>query len=373
MKIKQLVTLILLICSLSAISQQSTGDNIFYNRFEGEIGNNIKVTANIIGLFDKLSGNYHYRFIDENNEMQFGETISLNGDINDNTMNLKEFGQDSYTFSGIYDDGSIIGTWNTSDDKELDFNMKEYYPNGTLPFDVFYLHSEDKLISQDKNSPIAEIELTLIFPEGSYFQEGIVDSVKQHITKSFFGAGDYQINPDTLLTKFETKYYSNYKDQNEDWYGNGASFNWQKTISMSVTFNSNYLVCFEYLKYAYTGGAHGMTNISHDIINLDNGNILTYNDIFMDGTEDTLSSILTQQLRKEYNVSDDVPLSKAGFFVDNVSPNHNIYINGNGIGFLYNSYEIAPYANGQTNIFLEFKDITGLLKQGTPVSMMRDR
>ncbi|HJN05593.1 MAG TPA: DUF3298 domain-containing protein, partial [Bacteroidales bacterium] len=236
-----------------------------------------------------------------------------------------------------------------------------------------YLHSEGKLVPDNNNSPIAEIELTLIFPLDEYFQSGIVDSVKQIIAHSFFGDNFYEKNPDSMLTNFETEYFTNYKEQNEDWHSKGASFSWQKNVNMSVAFNSNYLVCLEYLKYAYSGGAHGMSNIAYDIINLNNGTLLAYKDIFQEDTEDSLTSILTHKLRKDYKIPDDIPLKKAGFFVDEIVPNHNIYINGNGIGFVYNSYEIAPYSSGQTNIFLEFDNVVGLLKKDTPVAMIATR
>ncbi len=373
MKIKSLIVFSLLLSSTVIMSQQTSSKDVFYTRFEGVIGTNIHVTANIVRLFDELSGNYQYRFVEEDTKMHYGKTISLNGNVSSEDAKLKEMGQDSYAFIGTFNKESYTGIWNTPDNKEVDFSFKEYYPNGTLPFEIFYLHSEDKLINKDANSPIAEIELTLIYPEDKYFQAGIVDSVKQLIADSFFGSNFYEKNPDSMLTHFETEYFSNYKKQNEDWYGKGASFNWQKTVNMSVVFNSNYLLCFEYLKYAYSGGAHGMTNIAYDIIDLNDGNILTYNDIFTDDSKDSLTNILTQKLRKDYKIPNNTPLKKAGFFVDSIAPNHNIYINGNGIGFLYNSYEIAPYSNGQTNIFLEFDKISGLLRQGTPVAMMRDR
>jgi len=373
MNIQRLVIFALIFSSITAMSQQTSNNKIFYSRFEGVIGDNIRVTANIIKLFDKISGNYQYRFLNEENEMHYGKTISLSGDVIMEDANLKEFGQDTYTFIGTLNESSFSGSWKTPDDKELEFNLSEYYPNGTLPFDIYYLHSEDKLVPNDDNSPIAEIELTLIFPEDKYFQEGIVDSVKHIVSNSFFGSNFYEPHPDSMLTHFESEYFTNYKEQNEDWHESGASFSWQKNVLMSVVYNSNYLICFEYLKYAYSGGAHGMTNIAYDVINLNEGNILTYSDIFKEGTEDSLTTILTSQLCKDYKIPDDIPLKKVGFFVDSIAPNHNIYINGNGIGFLYNSYEIAPYSNGQTNIFLEFDKIKGLLKKGTPVSMMGDR
>ncbi len=113
-----------------------------------------------------------------------------------------------------------------------------------------------------------------------------------------------------------------------------------------------------------------MTNISYDIIYLDNGQLLTYTDVFKEESEEELSKVLTQQLRKDYSIPAEVKLSEAGFFVEEVKPNRNIYVTGNGVGFLYNSYEIAPYSTGATNIFLEFKQIKDLVKKGTPVFEM---
>ena len=372
-KLKSILLFALILMTSMLKSQQLVNDKYFYSRLEGVIGDNIHVTANIIKLFDKISGNYQYRFIDENSEMHFGKTINIDGDVHLENTKLKEFGQDTYTFSGVLNEGSYKGTWKTTENKELDFSMKEYYPNGTLPFDVFYLHSEDKLVEKSSNSPIAEIELTLIYPEGKYFKSGIVDSVKHIIVNSFFGNNFYLNNPDSMLTHFENEYFDTYRKQNADWFDNGASFSWQKMVSMSVAFNSNYLLCVEYLKYAYSGGAHGMTNISYDIINLDKGNALIYDDIFSENSKDSLTVLLTQKLRKDYSIPNNIPLTKAGFFVETIEPNHNIYLNGNGVGFLYNSYEIAPYSTGQTNIFLEYKEIKDFLKSGTPVSMMSGR
>jgi hypothetical protein len=177
-----------------------------------------------------------------------------------------------------------------------------------------------------------------------------------------------------MLVNFEKEYLGNYIDQNENWHEvGGASFNWEKMISMSIVYNNNYLLCLEYLKYAYSGGAHGMSNMAYDIIYLDDGRLLTFADVFDEGTEEALSALLTKQLRKDYNIPDEVNLKDAGFFVDKVDPNRNIYVTGNGVGFVYNSYEIAPYSQGATNIFLEFPQVKELVKKGTPVYGMTKR
>lgn len=354
-------------------AQQNSPKVMNYIRYEGKIDNSINITANIIRIGGQLSGNYQYYFVEDNSNMYFGRTIELTGNVyNGDSAKLKEFGRAEYAFNGIMASGNFAGTWNAPDNKKMPFEMKEYFPNGSMPLNVYNLKSNKKLDSKVSNSPSTEIELTLLFPD-KYMVPGVADSVKKIITKSFFGPGIAVSEPNKMMGDFKNENWDNYLKQNEEWHKQGVSFSWEQLLSMSVAFNSSYLLCLEYLKYAFTGGAHGMTNISYDIVYLETGQLLAYTDIFKENTDDSLSVLLTRQLRKDYQVPEDVPLTKAGFFVDSVSPNRNIYVNGNGIGFLYNSYEIAPYSTGATDVFLEFSQIKDLLMRGTPVYNMSRR
>jgi len=354
-------------------AQKSSQEVMNYIRYEGKIDNSINITANIIRIGNQLSGNYQYHFVENNASMYFGRTIDLTGSVyKGDSAKLKEFGRNEYAFNGIMASGTYSGTWNAPDNKKMPFSMKEYFPNESMPLNVYYLKSNKKLDSKVSNSPSTEIELTLLFPN-KYLVPGVADSVKKIIAKSFFGPGFTVGEPNKMLEDFKNENWDNYLKQNEEWHKQGISISWEQLLSMSVAFNSNYLLCLEYQKYAFTGGAHGMTNVSYDIVYLETGQLLTYTDIFNDNTDDSLSILLTHQLRKDYQVPGDVPLSKAGFFVDTINPNRNIYVNGNGIGFLYNSYEIAPYSTGATDVFLEFSQIKGLLRRGTPVYTMSRR
>jgi len=370
MKYSVLFLVLLLTTPFLTFSQTGQKEKA-YCRFEGSIGSNINITTNLVRRFEKLSGNYQYRFLDEDAKMHYGKTIEIEGEITANdSARLREFGQKNYTFKGMMKGNTFNGTWYGPAGKTLPFEMKEYYPNGSMQFEVYYLKSEEDLVKNDAKSPTANIELTLLYPNENYFKPFVADSVKTTIVRSFFGSGIQPDNPDSLLVHFEEEYFENYINQNKDWYGKGASFDWEKIKSMSVVYNSGYMLCLEFLTYAYTGGTHGMTNISYKIINLDDGLLLTFSNVFKEDATDSLSSLLTQQLRKNYRIPEDVSLKDAGFFVEKVKPNHNIYIDGNGIGFLYNRYEIAPYSQGATHILLDWPQIRGLLKNDTPVYKM---
>ncbi len=373
MKNRFLSLTLLAIAPLFVLAQPNQAKKA-YHRFEGNIGENISITANLVRLFDKLSGSYQYRFVDEDAEMYYGKTIELEGDIkNNDSARLREFGQKNFTFKGVMKQKTFNGTWYGPAGKTLPFDMEEYYPNGSMQLNVFYLNSEENLIAKNPDSPTANIELVLLFPNEKYFKPFVIDSVKSNIVRSFFGSGFLPELPDTMLICYEQEYFKNYIDQNKDWYSKGASFNWEKMNSISVVYNSGYMLCLEYLSYGYTGGAHGMTNISYNIIDLDNGQLLTYSNIFKEDAQDSLSVLLTQQLRKNYRIPAKVALKDAGFFVDEVKPNYNIFMDGNGIGFLYNRYEIAPYSQGATNIFLTWSQIKNLIKNDTPVYKMSRR
>jgi len=354
-----------------SVSAQSNV-NKSYHRMEGNIGDNIEVTANFIRLFDKVDGNYQYRFKDNDASMFYGKMLELEGRLLKNdSLYLKEYGADDYSFKGIWGSNSFKGDWKEPGDGEnyMEVLLKEYYPSGSLPFDVFYLSSEVQLTDDIKDSPSASLELTFVYPKINFIEQNLLDSVRHIITTGFFGDNFVATTPEKMMTSFEKEYYSNYKNSNLDLFKEtkGASFSWASMNNMSVVFNSNYLLCVEYQKYAYTGGAHGMTNISYDIIDLKKGKTLTYNDIFVDSADSALAAILTMKMLMKYKTKKESSLKKVGFFVDSITPNQNVYVTGNGIGFKYASYELAPYSYGLPEVFLNFDEIRELIRKETPV------
>ncbi len=362
-----LQTYVFLLISMTLMSQVDNNKEVYYGRYEGVVDSTIQITANIVRLFDNVSGNYYYTEIDDSGARVAGNSFQVQGEVSDNIAELKEYGNNGNIISGLISKESFVGTWKTPGNNQIEIDISESYPEGTIPFDVHYLHSEDLLDRNLENSPVAEIELTLIYPVANNEKDIITDSICRIITNSFFGTNFQPANADSMLTDFENEYYVNYRDQNADRLDNGASFSWQKIVSMSVYHNSDFVLCIEYLKYAYSGGAHGMTNISYDNINLKDGNQFAYEDVFLEGTKDSLTKLLTQKLYEDKKIPSNMSLKEAGYFVKSIAPNHNFFINNNGIGFLYNSYEIAPYSYGQTRIFLKFNQIERLLVPDSPI------
>ena len=114
----------------------------------------------------------------------------------------------------------------------------------------------------------------------------------------------------------------------------------------------------------YNGGAHPNTYIN--ITNFDpvSGNEITLDNIFKEGYEEPLTVILTNQLMKEAQVSTIEELRDKGilFFDTEMFVSNNFIPEDDSITFLYNRYEIAPYAAGEILLTIDYNTLKEIMK-----------
>ena len=76
------------------------------------------------------------------------------------------------------------------------------------------------------------------------------------------------------------------------------------------------------------------------------------------------SALLEKYFRSQYGLKPTDSLAEGGLFENHIEPNDNFYLTGKGIGFTYMPYEIGPYAMGEINIFIPFREVEKYLKPG---------
>lgn len=132
------------------------------------------------------------------------------------------------------------------------------------------------------------------------------------------------------------------------------------------TVHIGYKDCITYVvtHEEYNGGAHPNTYIN--ITNFDpvSGSEITLDDIFIEGFEETLTAILTSQLMKEANVATIEELRDKGFlFLDTeMFVSKNFIPGDDGITFLYNRYDITPYAYGEILLTVDYTTLKEIMK-----------
>lgn len=115
--------------------------------------------------------------------------------------------------------------------------------------------------------------------------------------------------------------------------------------------------------YQYTGGAHGGTFITCRNYRLEDGSVITLDDYFKPGYEKVLIPILDKKLLEYAECSSRDELDDHGYFSNEpMFVSDNFEIRKDTIDFIYNQYDIAPYAQGITTLSVPEDEIRSIIR-----------
>ena len=115
--------------------------------------------------------------------------------------------------------------------------------------------------------------------------------------------------------------------------------------------------------YEYNGGAHGNRYLLIQNYDLQTGDAVSEQDLFIDDYYEPLKALLLEALIVQTDEAETKKdLRRLGYSVADVVPNENFYVTPEGITYVYNPYEIAPYAMGCIQISLPWDSVRHLLR-----------
>ena len=118
------------------------------------------------------------------------------------------------------------------------------------------------------------------------------------------------------------------------------------------------ILSYTVTKYTYTGGAHGMTSETTLNFDTDNGSLIGETELFQDGYEERLSSLLSLHLPEALQEPGDTAM----LFTRDIRPNGNFRVSEAGITYIYNQYEIGPYVLGAVEVTVPWEELKDLLR-----------
>lgn len=123
------------------------------------------------------------------------------------------------------------------------------------------------------------------------------------------------------------------------------------------------LVAMEYGGYTFQGGAHGASFTGFINWDAETNKTVKLDDIFKEGYKPQLSAIAEKIFRRNEKLKDTSSLARDYFFKDNkFALNDNYSVTPLGLRFIYNQYEIKPYAAGQTELLIPYDQIKQLMR-----------
>lgn len=350
---RRFITFLLVVLSLQTTLSQDIVPDKFYKQFRGKIGKR-QVRMVLIKALSKdrpefnLRGSYYFE------DTQIKITIK-NGKIDDignlymengvykksGVGNKKEFTKMG-TFLGDYNPKThkVEGSWMSFDGKQtLGFELQEDYSNQSIQADIIFndrIEGEVEARShyvKFKNHPFAD-------KINTFCQEKLLKGMAEKID-TFFNLYREQKLMGGMIDAFEM------------------------SSIVYIRHNEYNLLCIEQGKRSYTGGPHGDYYTYFYNFDIVTGKELSLSDVLIDGYEEELRKIAEHTLRLNFGINDDQSLGEFGFTLPTgkFELSKNFYLKGEGIGFFYNIYEIAPYAVGSIEVFIPMKKIKKLVKK----------
>ena len=202
-------------------------------------------------------------------------------------------------------------------------------------FEYYELNSDSPIYVKTVNELISKIVQ-------NEFEESNKQKITSDLSKSYFSK---------ILTDFKETF-----SEIEEEY-----MPWSMMDSIHISDQYSDFVHLEGFTYSFTGGAHGNGYESHLLVSKKTGKTLSLSDVF--SNKKKLNALVDQYFRKSMGISANSDYQDEGFFIEGkLEANNNFYFTKNNLVFLYNSYEIGPYAIGAPSVEIPIGKIKDILK-----------
>jgi hypothetical protein len=169
-------------------------------------------------------------------------------------------------------------------------------------------------------------------------------------------AFDHSFHKD--FSRLYTVFYEMLEKDAEE--GLSISASWEKSVQVTVEYNSKKILGIGTHTFLFSGGAHGNYDTQYTNYVLSEKKPLTLKDLIDPSTKAALQKLLASRIRELFEMENEVPLS--GFLLVNEIPlTENFLLTKNAIIFSYPPYEIADYSKGQIEVEVELSQMTSFL------------
>lgn len=178
---------------------------------------------------------------------------------------------------------------------------------------------------------------------------------------------------DNYLRTYIMQYLQEGKDAidsyGEDMQAAATWMSYEEQAEGTVYFHEGSFLSYQFKVYSYMGGAHGNTVTANRVFDMSSQNTVTLSTLF---TEESLS-VVADNLRQALAIQNDCQtvdeLIQSGIFFSagEIEPNDNFLLDNKGLTWIYDPYEIAPYAYGPVTVSLSWNQLVDLIDPDSSV------
>lgn len=253
---------------------------------------------------------------------------------------------------------------NTADVTQVDNK-----PKNVWHFDSLTLSQRIGGIHPDSLNSGVLVSLSLEYPSSTPDTIDLV-AIQQSISNAFLGnTNNMKISPEeafSIKSKTAIDEALEYAEEWKKWTEAGDNVidisNYNESVVTKIDTIIGQFMVISTTTDSYLGGAHGSYQVKYSILDVVNNQILDEQKLFNNSSKELLAEIIQEKIKqrnKSTNSSNHISLLVK---LKDVLPNNNFLITDKGITYVYNQYEISPYAQGVVEIDLSYQDVLPLIK-----------
>lgn len=229
--------------------------------------------------------------------------------------------------------------------------------DGKIKFKTFETRLSEPLAEGDTVNAYT-FSLNLQYPV-SGASGSIIKAMRDNIIEAALGASAREKAIGSAAEEFFRNSLEEYRKINLPLASDGYAgmMSWEDLIAGEKQWQGRGVLSYILNSYTYTGGVHGLTMVTGVNLSLEDGHELMESEIFKPGYIVTLNRLLTERLHYAFDNESDYD----ALFVKDIETNGNFLLEKEGVSYIYNQYEIAPYSLGVIYVTIPWTELEDIL------------
>ena len=212
--------------------------------------------------------------------------------------------------------------------------------------------------------PLEEGQADSLFFSASveYIVTGMKVEVRQKINSAIVTQAFDLENGDGSLEEVAIRYRENLIDEymNENAVLENGIRTWEDRISGNFQPRYKDYRNYQISYYSFRGGAHGIQTLSNIVFDNKTGEVVREEDLFTPGYQEPVAQLL--RLAVKSSMEEENPELMQLVQLELVVPNGNFCVREDGVEWLFQPYEVGPYALGIVSATLPWEELKPFLK-----------
>lgn len=187
-----------------------------------------------------------------------------------------------------------------------------------------------------------------------------MEKMNQTILKQAFDLEEVSSSAEELAITYRENLIDEYLTENGDPQEEFGVLTWEDRINGVFTQDykkwRNYLLSY----YSFRGGAHGIQTLSQLVFDKETGEQLAEADFFVPDYAKPVAALMQASVKKEMEAEDPELLQLVE--MEFVVPNGNFSVTTDGMAWIFQPYEVGPYALGIVRAFVSWEELKPYLQ-----------